>query len=142
MSTRTRILLGIAGAAILLLTFLWSGRPGILNHEWTLSAIDGKAVVPGVEVTAEFERQPFGRIRGNSGCNTYRASYTRRGAAIQVEDPVRTDAGCPTPEMTEQERTYFALLAEATGYTVEGDTLTLTTDDGHTLIFTARGGNP
>ncbi len=138
MSTRTRILLGIAGAAILLLTFVWSGRPGFLNRQWTLTAVDGEAVLPEVEVTAEFERQPFGRIVGSSGCNNYRAPYTRRGATIRVQELVRTDAGCPTTEMTEQEATYFALLEEASGYAVEGDALTLTTDDGRTLTFTAQ----
>ena len=137
MNTRTRILLGIAGAAILIVTFLWSGRPGFLNESWVLTAMDGEPALPGVEVTAHFALPPFGtRVIGNAGCNHYEAVYTHEAHSLDVEQPVSNDADCPTPDgVMEQEATYLHLLAEATGYAVEGDTLTLTTDDERTLTF-------
>ena len=55
-----------------------------------------------------------GRLTGSAGCNTYNATFTIDGGAIEITPPATTRKICPEPEgVMEQETAYLAALASA-----------------------------
>ena len=56
------------------------------------------------------------------------------GQQLAVSGIGATRMACPPPAMTE-ESAYLAALAQVTGYSVEGDALTLTLADGGRLRY-------
>jgi heat shock protein HslJ len=86
------------------------------------------SLIAGTEITARFEA---GRVGGSAGCNTYTASYTLNGSAIEIRPAISTRMACPSPPgRMEQEAAYLAALQTARVYRIEGSRLTLETADG------------
>jgi heat shock protein HslJ len=119
--------------------------PALEGTQWTLvSYVNSQGatvtVLPGTEITAEFTAD---QIAGGAGCNRYFASYQVDGAGITFGPVGATKMWCAEPDGTmEQENDYLAALEAATGYQVEGDTLTLLDADGEPIAtFTQAGGS-
>ena len=86
------------------------------------------SLIAGTEITARFEA---GRVGGSAGCNTYTASYTLNGSAIEIGPAISTRMACQSPPgRMEQEAAYLAALQTARVYRIEGSRLTLETADG------------
>jgi heat shock protein HslJ len=83
-------------------------------------------------VTAQFDG---GKVSGKAGCNSYFGGYTANGGAITFSDVGSTKMACSGEIMT-QEQTFLKALAEATGYAIAGDQLTIDHPGGQ-LMFTA-----
>ncbi len=79
-------------------------------------------------------------------CNSYRGAYAAEGTAFRIEGPIAaTKMLCPEPDgANAQEAAYFAALARAAAYRIQGDELTLSDTEGSTLAeFRAvRRGDP
>jgi heat shock protein HslJ len=101
---------------------------------WKATEIAGVSAVlteKGVEVTAVFAA---GELSGSGGVNRYTATYeTPSDGEIEISQPAATLMAGP-PKAMAQEEAYFAALAKATRYTVTADALTLTDDEGATLV--------
>ncbi len=83
--------------------------------------IGGMANVIGEQpVTALFRSD--GTVTGSSGCNQYTAGYTTSGSSIQVTNGSSTGMAC-IPAVMGQESRYILLMANATTYSVNGDTM-------------------
>ncbi len=81
-----------------------------------------------------------GAIRGNGGCNDFGAAANFAGDAIAVSDFASTTMACAEGIMR-QEAEYFAVLAAAHTWRVDGDTLTVAgAADGGSLTFVAAAG--
>lgn len=104
---------------------------------WTLSGvIAGDTVsspVAGGEVTMTIVD---GTLSG-SACNTFRGSVTAADGRIEVGPLMSTRMACASADLTAQETAVLTILQAASTYTVKGDSLTLTADDGTGLSFTA-----
>lgn len=93
--------------------------------------------IGGVEITATFAEE--GEVRGGAGCNTYRATFTTDGTAIEISPPASTKKFCAQPEgVMEQEAAYLQALASAARYRIDGRTLTLSRADGTQVVDFTR----
>jgi heat shock protein HslJ len=93
--------------------------------------------IPGTTITAKFAA---GTITGSGGCNTYTASYTTDRGSIHVDTPAATKKLCTDPAgVSEQEANYFAALAAADQYRLDGPhALALMAADGTYLVSFAQ----
>jgi len=94
--------------------------------------------LPGTSITLDFAN---GTLSGFGGCNSYNAGYTTTLAAgntnsISVGPITSTGALCSEEIMT-QEQSYLAALQTASSYTINGDSLTLTTASGPLTYYAA-----
>ena len=89
-------------------------------------------VLPGTEITATFANR---QVSGGAGCNDYNAGYLLVGNVLRVSPIAGTLAQCwDPPGIMQQEAAYFRNLQQATRVDVVGDTLTLRTTGGATLL--------
>jgi heat shock protein HslJ len=82
-----------------------------------------------------------GRLSGRSGCNNYSTTYQLEGDSITIgQDIATTLMSCP-PAVTAVETAFLARLPRAAGFTIEGDILTMTDDQGEIILkFQAMNG--
>lgn len=93
---------------------------------WTLSSYNQQPILIDTEITAEFSAD---QVNGSGGCNGYFASYTLTGEQLNVGDIGATKIACPGGILA-QENDYFEVLAQAEGFEIDGDVLTITTPAG------------
>jgi LPXTG-motif cell wall-anchored protein len=81
---------------------------------------------------------PENAVSGSGGCNNYRTSYTTTGSgSIDFGPAAATLRACPEPQGSREGRFFVALDAVST-YSLDGNRLTLSADDGAKLVFTAQ----
>ncbi|GAB4428135.1 MAG: hypothetical protein OHK0015_10770 [Chloroflexi bacterium OHK40] len=101
---------------------------------WTLTELNGTPPVEGGrKATIQFDAD--GRASGSTGCNRYFGGYTAEAGRLTMSQMGSTRMTCPEPLMA-QETTFLDVLGRAVSYTIDGDTLTVTADDGASLVFT------
>ena len=106
------------------------------GKNWTLnSSIDGETEqlpIQNTTITACFED---GEITGSAGCNNYFGAYTVDGNEITIGVLGSTMMTCWPEEVMQQEYQYHEMLGNVTTYTIEGNQLTLSTEDNRTLVY-------
>jgi heat shock protein HslJ len=95
---------------------------------WVLESIGDTPVVPGSEVTLQFDAD--NQAGGNASCNSYGGTYTLTGSQIAFTDIVSTLMACADESMMEQETAYLGALNSAQQVSVEGNRLTISYDGG------------
>ena len=108
--------------------------PPALVGSWTLTSLNGNQVVPGTQITANFNN---GQLSGSGGCNTYNTTYSINGNTISINPPVATQQLCEDPVM-QQESVYFQALTSAASYQMSGPTLSFY-NGGNQLILQYSG---
>ena len=94
------------------------------------------SVIPGTEITANFDSEQLGGI---AGCNNYFASFDSDGDSISFDTVGSTEIFCAEPEgIMEQERAYLEALKTAATYKIEGTTLEMRTAEGATAVSFMR----
>ncbi len=79
-----------------------------------------------------------GSLSGSSGCNNYNGSYTLDGDKITIGPLAATRMACSEPAgVMEQEAQFWAALATAATYRIEGKRLALRTQDGALAVDAA-----
>ncbi len=96
-------------------TFYNNGRDGF------------QGVAASSTITADFSDD--GTMSGSGGVNQYHTTYTTSGGSISIQAPVATRMAGPK-DLLDQETAYFAALANASTYIIEGSNLTLRGADG------------
>lgn len=105
---------------------------------WTLTGIvSGESVSSPVAEGTVTVTISDGRLTGKA-CNTFRGDVTAADGGFQAGPLASTRMACESEELTAQETTVLTTLQAATGYTITGNELTITADDGTGLIFTAQ----
>ncbi len=90
------------------------------------------------EITISFTESD---AAGNSGCNTYTATYTTpREGEIEFGPIASTRMACD-PAVMDVETAYLAQLADVVQYEIDGDQLVLSGDAGIELRYTEGGGD-
>lgn len=105
---------------------------GLGGTSWTLTELDGAAPEAGSPATLEFLAD--GSVAGTTGCNRYFGGFTADAASLTFGQMGSTKMACE-PALMEQENRYLEVIGRAASYAVAGDTLTITADDGATLVF-------
>ncbi len=104
---------------------------------WFLNTINGQALIPGTQITAQFFVNPdavSGSVNGLAGCNNYNANIN---PGFMVTPAATTKVSCSDPAgVMEQEQLYLSQLQLATGYSMAGGQLILPTPSG-SLVFTS-----
>lgn len=80
-----------------------------------------------------------GAVVGHSGCNTYRAGYTRDGNRLTIGPAAATRKACSAEGIMEQEQQFLAALQSAATWTIRGDVLDLYRADGGRALAARRG---
>lgn len=86
-----------------------------------------------VETSIEFKE---GQLSGNVGCNGFGGDYTVDGGTITFGPVMATLMFCEA--VAGQESGTFAVLQEKTTFTLDGNTLTITSADGNSSIVLER----
>ena len=92
------------------------------------------AAVPDVETSIEFKD---GQVNGNVGCNGFGGTYEIEGDKITFSEVVSTLMFCEGP-VGDQELGTLAVLQDSATYVLDGNTLTLTSADGTSVVVLAR----
>ena len=114
-----------------------AGQGNGLVGGWRLTNLNGANLVPGTEITAVFG--DGGNLSGSSGCSTYSAAYQVNGSSLAVGALSGSGQVCNRPAgIMEQEQLYQLVLASASGFTIEGNQLTIRSARGQ-LTFVRIG---
>lgn len=136
---RSRILAGVATTLLLMGVIAGCGGGDAgdpTGRTWTLVELGSAPAVEGTLVTLTFSD---GQISGSGGCNSYTGSAVwGEDGTLSVDPAVATTLMACEPPVMDQETAFFAMLAEAAEFRVDGDELVLS-DDGGTAVarFTA-----
>jgi heat shock protein HslJ len=93
------------------------------------------SVAPGSALTAAFDQ---GALSGDSGCNSYSASYNINGDEITITPISSTLRACADPALQTQEQQYVSALQNVASFRVTADELTLYRDDGGIAVTAQR----
>ncbi|MCA0295989.1 MAG: META domain-containing protein [Actinobacteria bacterium] len=104
---------------------------------WHLSGLVADTAVSSTVADSVVTMTISGGSLSGKACNTFRGTVTAADGSFTAGPLMSTKMACPSAELTAQETTVLANLAAATHYAIEGDTLTLSGDDGSGLVFTA-----
>jgi heat shock protein HslJ len=89
----------------------------------------------GVDTSITFASN--GQVTGNVGCNSFSGNYSVNGPQITFEPIISTLMACEDPVGT-QEAEVFRVFTGIVNFQVAGDTLTITTEDGASVVVLAR----
>lgn len=113
--------------------------PAALEGEsWILTQMltaGGQTEIVDVGVSAQFDGTT---ISGNSGCNSYNASYEASGSEISFGPISGTKKVCPEAEQSTEDR-YLQLLAEIGSYEVSGRSMSMNDTDGTPVLQFMQG---
>lgn len=114
------------------------GEPATLLHgDWSVTAIGGKPILDGSEVTLTFNDD--GMLSGGASCNRYFGGFALTGEGLTITSPGASMMMCDAPLM-EQERLYLDILTATTGFEIgPGGSLVLSAGDGRTITATRKG---
>ena len=114
-----------------------AGQGSGLVGGWRLTNLNGANLVPGTEITAVFG--DGGNLSGSSGCSTFSAAYQINGSSLAIGSLSGSAQVCDQPAgIMEQEALYQLVLASASGFTIEGNQLTIRSARGQ-LTFVRIG---
>lgn len=104
-----------------------------------MRGIDGslEPVIEGSRIEAQFDEA--GAVSGSAGCNSYRGSCRLEDGIVSVGILATTRKFCQRPPgVMEQESRYLELLAAATHYSLDGDTVRFTDEANDALLVMTR----
>jgi heat shock protein HslJ len=101
---------------------------------WQLTMLGSDPALEAVSVMLQFDTA--NGVTGSGGCNSYSSTYTVNGGAIAFADVVSTKMACVDEAAMGQESAFFAALATATEYGLDGDQLTILYGEGEAMVFT------
>ena len=109
-----------------------AGNP-LVGTAWKLITLNGAPVLPGSEITAIFG--DGSNLSGTGGCNNYSGTYSVNGNSISVQNIVNSQQQCVSPDgVMPQERSYINVLGSASGFEIQGTTLSVRGTQG-TLVY-------
>jgi heat shock protein HslJ len=108
----------------------------LVETVWELQTIitgdTARSVLPGSLITVEFEAD--GRVSGFAGCNSFSSTYMLDEKGLGFHIFTTTLMACQDSELMDQESLFLNLLQESTSLSLEGDQLTISSDESD-LIF-------
>ncbi|WP_369145473.1 META domain-containing protein [Streptomyces sp. R44] len=104
----------------------------VAGTHWTVDAVtvDGRRSAGPDGARVDFE---VGRVRGNTGCNTFGAGVVLKGDALTVTQDEVTEIGCPADRRLFETEFLKAFSGPLKG-TLKGDGLRLASTDGRNVL--------
>lgn len=107
----------------------------LAGTSWTLVSygdpVYPTAAVSGVDTSLVFGTD--GQVSGSMGCNGFGGDYSVKGDKITFGPIISTMMACEEPRMS-QETATFAVMSGTVNYTLNGDSLTITSADGSRVL--------
>ena len=94
-----------------------------------------KPAASGIETSIAFDQD--GKINGSVGCNGFGGEYKIKGNTIEFNQMVATMMFCEGP-VGEQESALLTVFQETAAYSIEGNSLAITSADGSTIVVLRR----
>ncbi len=111
----------------------------LAGTSWSLvsygSSTSPTAAAAGVETNLDFNAD--GNVHGTMGCNGFGGEYSADGKSITFGPIMSTMMACEEPIMT-QEITALHVMTGTTPFEVVGDTLTIHSADGNSVLILKR----
>ena len=130
------VLLVVSG---IMLTACTGGASTSIIGDWKLVSYGAPAnpvpAAPDVDTSIVFGAD--GKVSGNVGCNGFGGDYTVDGNTITFGPIVSTLMFCEGP-VGDQETTTLNVFVESASFVLDGDTLTITSADGSSVVVLAR----
>jgi heat shock protein HslJ len=122
------------------LVFEAAPPPRLDGIAWEVTAFNNGrhavvGVLTGTTLTVTFNED--GSVVGHSGCNSFRASYTRDGDRLTIGAAAATRKLCAEKGVMVQEREFLAALESTTTWALDREMLDLHRADGE-RVLTAR----
>lgn len=127
-----KFIIGVLSA--LLLTACSGNSSASIQGWWKLISYNQTPAVPNVETFIEFKD---GQLNGNVGCNSFGGDYTVNGDTITFGPVISTMMFCNDP-IGEQEKGILAVLQKSATFVMDGNTLSITSEDGNSSIVLER----
>jgi heat shock protein HslJ len=109
-----------------------AGGAVLLDSEWVLTSLTGKALIEDTQITLRFGE---GSLEGSAGCNTYGGSYAATEDSLRLSDLYWTEMGCLEPEgILDQEMAYLTALNTVDSYRVDAGRLELYDEAGSQIL--------
>jgi heat shock protein HslJ len=109
-----------------------SAGVALVGTNWELTDAASLGVPLGaVTVTARFDS---GTVSGDSGCNSYSATYRTSGDKLTISSSIAATQRACEPAPTAVEQHYLARLPKTASYAIRGDQLTLSDAGGNALL--------
>jgi heat shock protein HslJ len=125
-------------------TAIDESRTGLqLANTWVLKGIGSSLAlircIPGnlKEVTLEFKED--GRMDGTSTCNSLTCNYAGDGGMLQLTSIAVTEKLCQAEDIMQWEEDFLKGLQGTFGYTIQGNSLHLKTNNASDLFFILQG---
>ncbi len=109
------------------------------NNKWNLISLGDKSnpqsVIEGTNITIELDIEGDTiNVNGSAGCNSYFGNYEYTNEGLKSGMFGVTERYCMNENVMDQEYEYLSALGKVTLYEIDGDSLTMTYEDG-VLIF-------
>jgi heat shock protein HslJ len=109
----------------------------LVGTTWRLLSIDGRPVLAGVTITAEFTAD--GRVAGTAGCNRYFGTAAPKGEHLEVGAFGSTRMFCTQDGVMAEEQAFLAAFEKVESFSIAGGELRLAGSSGSVrLVFAAR----
>jgi heat shock protein HslJ len=95
------------------------------------SASNPTSAVEDVETNLTFGKD--GKIGGTVGCNSFSGDFTATDKQLTISPLASTMMACADPLMQQEAGTFFVLTGTV-NYAIAGDTLTITSTDGASML--------
>jgi len=115
---------------LLVLAACAGGNSASIAGTWKLVSYNQTPAAPGVDTSIEFKDA---QVNGNVGCNGFSGEYKVKGDTIEFGQMMSTLMFCEGP-VGEQESATLATMNESATFTLDGNTLTITSADGASVI--------
>ena len=107
----------------------------LAGTSWTLVSYgdpaNPTAAVSGVDTNLDFAKD--GTLGGSMGCNGFGGDYKVKGSQIVFGSLVSTEMACDEPRMSQETGT-FAVMSGTVDYSINGNSLTITSADGSRVL--------
>ena len=125
--------------ALFVLAACAGGSSASVIGQWKLvshgSASSQTPAAPDVDTSIDFSSD--GQMNGNVGCNGFGGEYKVDGDTIAFGPVMSTMMFCEGP-VGDQEMATIAVFQGSATFVLDGDTLTITSADGNSVIVLAR----
>lgn len=121
-----------------------SNTDALTDQPWALTEIvdaagDSRSPIETSVPTLSFDNL---EVTGSASCNRYFGSVEIDGSAIHFGPLGSTEMYCADPGVMDQEVAYLEALASAETWSVDGETLSLSSGDTTLLVFTSGATDP
>lgn len=111
------------------------GEDVLVGTSWVLDKMGDQQVT---DVTSTLQFTAEGMVSGSGGCNRFNGEFTEDGDVLTIGVVGTTMMACE-PLVSDQEDAFLTALGDAKRFTVDGDKLSLSDEEGaDLLLFTAQ----